>query len=434
MLFPISKLWSRPVNEDTVGKIDRCLADRTHRLNAGICLSQDFKRIDGCLIVVSGRGKYLRIRQSFYGQQSVPANVADSLREACSENGSIAQLKPILLDLAESQAAMVDQLKAHAGKAVDRILTVSVRDPGFWATDFDQQPVYFGLCDSSRLAELTGITVVDNFPARELTVGGNGQQLECLPYWLAFADRSPKVSTQTRLVIDFGLDTVAYVLPPSDGLDAEVPRIQALSTVGLALPLGLLESKMPTQEMSEIERWTELSRLYVSGQSLPSLLERWNTTGNLESTTRQSSWLNDALQMIGSDLSQLSAAIHTAFEVIGSELAPIIKQPQPIDRLMTSMPSQLQGCLINLLDDVVPDVPVESHQSGVEGTGLGCLTAAILGLMHIDQLPANIPWITGADHQRILGSLTPGRPANWRQLVLDMADYCPPAMKLRDAV
>ena len=57
-----------------------------------------------------------------------------------------------------------------------------------------------------------------------------------------------------------------------------------------------------------------------------------------------------------------------------------------------------------------------------------------MGLLYIDQMPANIPWLTGADSQRILGRLTPGRPGSWRQLIRSMADFHPPAMKLKDAV
>ena len=65
---------------------------------------------------------------------------------------------------------------------------------------------------------------------------------------------------------------------------------------------------------------------------------------------------------------------------------------------------------------------------------MGAVVAAVLGLFHIDQMPANIPWLTGAESQRILGRLTPGRPSNWRQLLRSMADFHPAPMKLKDAV
>jgi hypothetical protein len=61
-------------------------------------------------------------------------------------------------------------------------------------------------------------------------------------------------------------------------------------------------------------------------------------------------------------------------------------------------------------------------------------TTAILGFLHIDQMPASVPSLTTATDQRILGRITPGKPSNWRQLLREMADFHPPAMKLRDAV
>jgi len=61
---------------------------------------------------------------------------------------------------------------------------------------------------------------------------------------------------------------------------------------------------------------------------------------------------------------------------------------------------------------------------------LDALVAAILGMFHIDQLPGNLPRLTGATSQRILGRLTPGRPANWRQLIRAMAQYCESSVSL----
>ena len=60
--------------------------------------------------------------------------------------------------------------------------------------------------------------------------------------------------------------------------------------------------------------------------------------------------------------------------------------------------------------------------------------AAMLGIAHLDQLPMNLPQLTGADAPRILGRITPGKPSNWRRVLLNMSDHRPPTMKLRDAI
>jgi len=69
-----------------------------------------------------------------------------------------------------------------------------------------------------------------------------------------------------------------------------------------------------------------------------------------------------------------------------------------------------------------------------ESVNLEALVAALLGMFHIDQLPGNLPTLTGARSQRILGRLTPGRPSNWRQLIRAMAQHHPAPMKLKDAI
>ena len=69
-----------------------------------------------------------------------------------------------------------------------------------------------------------------------------------------------------------------------------------------------------------------------------------------------------------------------------------------------------------------------------ETVNLDALVAALLGMLHIDQLPSNLPNLTGARSQRILGRLTPGRPSNWRQLIRAMAQHHPAPMKLKDAI
>ncbi|MFN6110420.1 MAG: hypothetical protein ACK493_08590, partial [Planctomycetota bacterium] len=59
---------------------------------------------------------------------------------------------------------------------------------------------------------------------------------------------------------------------------------------------------------------------------------------------------------------------------------------------------------------------------------------ALLGALFVDQMPANVPLLSGATVQRLLGRITPGTPASWRNLLINMTDSHPPTMKLRDAV
>jgi hypothetical protein len=59
---------------------------------------------------------------------------------------------------------------------------------------------------------------------------------------------------------------------------------------------------------------------------------------------------------------------------------------------------------------------------------------ALLGLLHLDQVPAAATAITGARTPRVLGRLTPGSLVHWHRLVRELAALRPSAVALRSAV
>jgi hypothetical protein len=71
------------------------------------------------------------------------------------------------------------------------------------------------------------------------------------------------------------------------------------------------------------------------------------------------------------------------------------------------------------------DMPADAYQATM---------AAVLGALFVDQMPANVPQVTGASSQRILGRITPGKPMTWRNLLINMNDGDSPIMRLRDAI
>ena len=46
------------------------------------------------------------------------------------------------------------------------MLVAGIDDPGWWSTN-GPYPSCIALCDAARVAESSGISVVDNFPARD---------------------------------------------------------------------------------------------------------------------------------------------------------------------------------------------------------------------------------------------------------------------------
>lgn len=448
MIFPTLALWSSPDPKDALGRIDRALDDRNHRLSAGISVSSRFDQVSGALVVAQGNGRYLRIRHVVESSQPIPKAIREGCLELVSgQSQGCGQLSQVLADLAEPQANLVEQLKCAAGKYVDRVLAVAVCDPGIRSTDFDGRESYVSMCDATRLAELSGVSVIDAFPDRDLAAGGSGNCLESLPYWVLFADRDARVASQSRAVVSVEGRGSGYILPASDGLDSEVPAIQSFETIGLSFLDELVRRCLPASQ-----KLSGLDRLYADGRYVDELRERWeqriSQISNSISATENSQKHNLENRITEGlvDVSQsylaegdgsFSNVIRTGVRMVVDQILVGLKvsKTESPNQIFVSCAPQYEASLINQLSQLLESTTiVPTRRTGIDRAELSPTVAAILGLFHIDQMPANVPWITGAQCQRILGRLTPGRPSSWRQLLRVMADYHPAPMKLKDAV
>ena len=91
--------------------------------------------------------------------------------------------------------------------------------------------------------------------------------------------------------------------------------------------------------------------------------------------------------------------------------------------------------LLESLTAALPETVIVACQDhACPAWGCGPLIAGTHGFLHVDQVPSNLPWISGTEVPRILGILTPGAASRYRSLLIEMSDYRPPVMTLRDAV
>ena len=481
-LFRFADFFSRKSLDNSAERIERALFDRTRRLTAGVHVDEDFEAISGSLVVGRGRGKSLRILFCDSVRRPIPSVIRSNCREVTTGKVSGVDYRSCIAELADIQAVVVEELKLKASKYVDRILAVSVTDPGMWQKDFDGHVVYSSLCDATRLAERTGISVIDAWPDRDIAVGGLGYPLDPICLWLLQADRDRRIARKANVAISIGQQTKGYLLPPSDGLDSEVPSLRQFRTEGMALIEGLLE--LSGIEAHGPNGFSHARQLLVSGVHSKELLSRWNQLERGEERTEA------MLQLTSTPLSVKLSIEHllcTAMKWIGDELQSAIQQSfqdlkqdwaekrselkKEIDASRRSKTSGLEvlnafdrslpdfqapGSIMIEAPSLVSDALVSVLQNRFSQTHVACswreflledaesisnievdgpsLKAAMLGLLHVDQMPANVPSLTGADQQRILGRLTPGRPNSWRNLLREMADHEPSAMKLRDAV
>ena len=477
-LFRFADFWNRQPLENSADRIERALLDRTRRLVAGVHVDGNFENVSGSLVVARGRGKSLRVLYCDSTTQLIPDVIKANCLEMISAAVANQDFRNCIGELADVQATVIEQLKLKAGKYVDRILAISVTDPGLWQRDFDGTISYTSLCDATRLAERTGISVIDAWPDRDIAVGGKGYPLDPMCLWLLQADRNKRIARQVNVSIKVEALTRGYLLPPSDGLDAESPTLRQIESQGLDLINGLL--KLSSVESVSSPR---VRQLLVSGVHSKELLSQWNqiasdnksktehmlalaTAGGNESLSTEQllctamKWISagcqqgiqDSILNLKSEYAHRRTELKRQIEASprlrksGAGLLDAFDQSLPDftspGTIMVDAPNPISDALVSRLQNHFSNTQVSGSwrsllpdPSAIQGSVDGpSLMGSLLGFMHIDQLTANMPSLTGAHQQRILGRLTPGRPNSWRNLLREMADHEPSAMKLRDAV
>ena len=325
-------------------------------------------------MMTDGYGKFLRLRHVVGDVILIPQTIQDSWHAINSAVGSprLEDARQFMSELADFQSEAIESVKLHAGKYVDRILAVALTDPGIWVEDFDGRNIYCALSDSARLADLTGLTVIDHFPVKDVLSGGNGGPLEALPLWMAFADRHARIASEHRIVIFAEEEIRAFLLPASDGLDAELPLVQ------------------------------------IAAATKDTFADAYNKALKLLHHQTRQTLKTGPMPVVGQTF------------IFGSD-----KQKASVSEILAN--TTMAGEIIT--DNSAPLMNLGIGDNSISGTISG-----ILGILHIDQMQGNLPWLTGATDQRVLGRLTPGTPSNWRQLIREMSDFCPPAMKLKDAI
>lgn len=433
-----------------------------------------------CAALVAAEGGGLQTRAEVIGLHSAPIapEIAQCFRRL--DGGQpvpamgVAQLRTAL---AECQTAAVGELLAAAGIAPGRVLALGVNDPGLWRFEPGGRPDYLGLCDPALLAEGTGLNVVDAFPARDLAQGGQGGPVAPLAEWVLLRDRKA-----ARCLLDLGRTFRLTYLPA----EAEDPRADTLRSFDVGPGMHMLD--LLAQRLTGGAQHCDTGgRLAVQGKRIGPLVEHWLSDPYFDRPVPRwhprgvppERFLGQALEMaVAHDWSirdLLCSATHFLAETVALALRNRPLADVRVDRLIVSGGGQHNGLLLREISrltglqvmrlDQLGTISGSSDDQAAAGThalpqvsdgssarqeprppriaqghlhtpggALEAAAAALLALLHLDQVPANRPEITGAEVPRLLGRLTPGHPQSWRRLLECCAGQAAPARPLRSAL
>jgi anhydro-N-acetylmuramic acid kinase len=328
----------------------------------------------------------------------------------------------------------LDELATEAARVWDRILAVGVLDPGLWYQAADGLIGYLSLSDAARLADLSGLSVVDAFAARDLALDGAGGPLTALPYWIAL-----RHAQKPRLLVEFADQTRITYLPAAREPDGADQVMQWRLARGLhwleRLSHALNSIRVAADSCPDAQLIPELQALWQSEQ--PAEMEMAEAETGVWASTRKE--LAPALLLIQEKAWPASSVLQTAVHCVAQSVVALVadyvlqqsKQPQ----LVVTGGGPLAAMLRQQLIESLPGIAVASdHELGFPGEMLPSVAAALLAQLNFDQTPANLTHLTAARTPRVLGRLTPGSPRNWQRLVRHLAEQKPAVVSLRAAM
>jgi anhydro-N-acetylmuramic acid kinase len=356
--------------------------------------------------------------------------MAAAVREVVEgESVSLAQVGALSRQLAEAQSQLIGQLLAESRTPTDRVLAVGVHDPGAWSYQPGQRPSYVSLCDAALLAELSGLNVVDGFPARDMAGGGQGGPLTALPQWMLLRD-----SLQDRLLIDLGR-TVELTFLPADTTDEFLNRVLSFQ-VG---PGTQLLDQLVQHLTGGTHMFDPGGSLAVQGRQIPQLREYWLADPYFERPlprwhprgVRPERFVGQALQLaLQEDWSVrdvLCSATHFLAETIVSAVGQRTFPGHSAQQILLRGGGRQNGLLLRALrENLAQDQWIDVDQLGYSEDQLEAACAALLAWLHIEQRPATHAALTAASGSRVLGRLTPGSAECWRPLVEHMSHWTAP--------
>ncbi len=180
------------------------------RWTIGLAVSRRCRTLTAALVGSEGHGLANRPETFAHRQVALAPGISqlfDRLSRGAGRSGADVAL--LAAQLAESQAALLDDFSADVAPVCDRVLAVAVDDRGLWH-DAGGLALWTGLCDSARLADLSGQNVIDAFAARDLAQDGRGRPLLALPSWLLLRDPQ-----KNRIVVEIGRRWKLSYLPAS---------------------------------------------------------------------------------------------------------------------------------------------------------------------------------------------------------------------------
>ncbi|MDR1384605.1 MAG: anhydro-N-acetylmuramic acid kinase [Planctomycetaceae bacterium] len=375
--------------------------------------------------------------------------------------------------LLEIQEETIRELLHIVGVTPSELLAVGVHDPGVWCVDTfhdnDLPNVSFRktnsqsqdangfsdeyiqsiqkisplfqetLCDTITLAARTGHNILDAFSAMDLSTGGQGGPFLPLSYWAIL--HSPD---KHRLLLDLGQEVRMTFLPNSSHSNKMQIGYGSAGVCG-----GLIDPIV--QHLTDGEQtFDEAGRLAVQGTRLPELSEILERIALFDVPSTRSHWSPFACLFAAKQVSaileqakkkawSLRDVLYTIAQSMSEHIARSIRQQfGPIlndtEILIAGGGSRHSILVKQLQKELRYGEWTTLDKLKILPNTLDAVAIAVLVSLTVNQIPGNLPHLTGAETECLLGRFIPGSPQNWQRLIQHITTAQPAVRSLRSAV
>ena len=327
--------------------------------------------------------------------------------------------------LGETFAAAARQVADRASFSLQRVQCLGCPGHTVWHDPDGRFPATLGLGMAAVVAERTGLTTVSDFRARDVVAGGQGVPLAALADYLLF--RHP---TEDRVLVHLGgLARVVYL--PANCRIHEIGGFEAG-------PCNVLLDALMRHLTGGKEAYDPGGKHAVQGRCIDALLRALAAAPLPAKAAAQ----EPAAARLRRGVRRPGRAAGPADALAAARPAlhrHPLRRPRHHRALRRSLPAgrpprrvilsgggTRNGLLWHLLEQQLGGVPLErTDRHGIPVDARKAMTFGMLAALTIDGVPANVPSATGAAGSRLLGSLTPGSPANWARCLAWMAAQLP---------
>ena len=383
--------------------------------------------VDAALVEAAGVGLDLHFQVRHALHQPYPRDLRDLLLKLGAGQATLARRLSLAHRLlGEAFAAAARQLTREATCDLQQVQCAGLGGHHAWHDTDGRYPSTLGLGMAAVVAEKTGLTVLNDFRARDLAASGLGTGLTALVDHLIFHD-----AQEARALVHLGSLASIVFLPAG-------PRPRQV--LGFhAGPCSVLLDSLMRHLTGGRETYDPGGKHAVQGRCLETLLQQWLAHPTLQKKPPRNVPLHafsdefacqavqQAKEMQGGLHDVLCTATHFVAQCVGQALERFV--PEKPGRVLLSGGGVRNGLLWKLLERRLPGLPLERiDRFGVPSAARKAVAFAGLAALTLDGVPANLTTATGASGSRLLGSITPGSPTNWARCLAWMNALAAPVL------